>query len=446
MEKSLAKYVFVGVDTHKEDHTACITNPWHKILGTCRVTNDSAFFGKFLDEVTNTIPKGLIPAFGLEDTDGLGRPLAQFLIQSKQMVKEVNPAKVDRERDKSCHPDKSDPQDAFCISKVLVDEFFSLPDARENDLTVAVRDLVNHRDNLVRESTRIKNRLHVLLHEMYPFYKKMFKDPFSKSALGFWKRFPHPALLADQDKERLGTYLREWSSNRVSSRKAEEIINLINSYSDVHDQKCSELEAIRCEIIGSLVRELEILGKEIALVEEKLKKLVENTGYKLRTLSGVDYVTEARIISVIEDIHRFSSGSKIARFCGIAPCEKSSGKKRKHRKSNRGERQLNYAIHSIAISQIGVTKRGKPKNPVARAYYLKKLAEGKTKKQAITCLKRRLCDIICALMRDRSEYVMPQPKEYSVLLTADPAVNRSLRKNDKKMGVFSPHKTLISVN
>jgi len=195
MEKSLAKYVFVGVDTHKEDHTACTTNPWHKILGTCRVTNDSAFFGKFLDEVTNTIPKGLIPAFGLEDTDGLGRPLAQFLIQSKQMVKEVNPAKVDRERDESCHPDKSDPQYAFCISKVLVDEFFSLPDAR--------------------------------------------------------------------------------------------------------------------------------------------------------------------------------------------------------------------------------------------AYYLKKLAEGKTKKQAITCLKRRLCDIICAMMRDRSEYVMPQPKDYSVFLTADPAINRSLRKNYK---------------
>lgn len=266
---------------------------------------------------------------------------------------------------------------------------------------------------------------------MYPFYKKMFKDPFSKSALGFWKRFPHPALLVDQDKDRLGAYFREWSSNRVSYRKAEEILNLINSYSDIHNQKRSELEAIRCEIIGSFVRQLEILEKEIALVEEKLKRLVEDAGDKLHTLSGVDYVTEARIISVIEDIHRFSSASIIARFCDIAPCEKSSGKRRKHRKSNRGERELNYAIACIAISQIEVRRRGKAKNPVARAYYLKKLAEGKTKKQAITCLKRRLCDIIYAMMRDGSEYVMPQPKEYLVLLTVDSAVNRSLRKNHK---------------
>lgn len=131
MEKSLAKYVFVGVDTHKEDLTAYITDPWHEILGTCRVTNDPAFLGKFLNEVKKNIPKGFIPAFGLEDTDGLGRPLAQFLLKSKHTMKEINPAKVDRERDKTCHPDKSDPQDAFSISKVLVDEFFSLPEARE---------------------------------------------------------------------------------------------------------------------------------------------------------------------------------------------------------------------------------------------------------------------------------------------------------------------------
>jgi len=190
------------VDTHKEDHTACITNCWHQILGTFRVENDLAFFGKFLEKVTKAIPKRLIPAFGLEDTEGLGRPLAQFLLRSKHTVKEINPAKVDREREKAPHPDKSDPQDAFRISKVLVDEFFSLPDARENDLMTAIRDLVNHRDNLVRESTRCRNRLYVLIHQMYPFYKRMFKDSFSKSAAGFWRKFPHPAMLATVDKKK----------------------------------------------------------------------------------------------------------------------------------------------------------------------------------------------------------------------------------------------------
>jgi len=88
-------------------------------------------------------------------------------------------------------------------------------------------------------------------------------------------------------------------------------------------------------------------------------------------------------------------------FIRPTPSQKSSGKRRKHKKSNRGERELNYTIHCIAISQIGVTRREKAKNPVARAYYLKKLAQGKTKKQAITPAKGRLCGVIYTMMRRR---------------------------------------------
>jgi len=186
------------------------------------------------------------------------------------MVKEINPVKVDRERGRSCHPDKSDSQDAFSISKVLIDEFSSLPDARENDLMVAIRDLVGHRDNLVRESTRRRNRLHVLLHQMYPFYKKMFRDSFSKSAMDFWKRFPHPLMLVSWDKERLGAYLIGCSSNRVSTRKAEKILNLVSLHQAFSNQKLSQLEVARCEIIRSLLRELKILEKEIVWVEERM--------------------------------------------------------------------------------------------------------------------------------------------------------------------------------
>jgi len=311
MQESLTKYVFIGVDTHKEDHAACITNCWHEVLGTCRIVNNPALFHNFLDEVTKTTPKGFTPVFGLEDTGGLGRPLAQFLLKSEHIVKDINPAKVDRERERCPHPDKSDPQDAFCISKILVDEFLSLPNARENDPMVAIRDLVKHRDNLVRESTRCRNRLHVLVHQMYPFYKKMFKDPFSKSAIGFWERFPNSAMLAGWNKERLASFLRKCSNNRVSTRKAEKILSLIRLHQGPFHQKLSQLEVVRCEIIRSLARELKMLEKEITLVEEKLKELVEEAGYKLRTLPGVDFVTEARIISIIEDGTRFSSGAKI---------------------------------------------------------------------------------------------------------------------------------------
>jgi len=80
MKNSPAKYIFVRVDTHKEDHTACITNCWHEVLGTYKVANDLAFFGKFLD------------------TGGLGRPLVQFFLRFKYKVKDINPVKVDYQK------------------------------------------------------------------------------------------------------------------------------------------------------------------------------------------------------------------------------------------------------------------------------------------------------------------------------------------------------------
>ncbi len=75
--------------------------------------------------------------------------------------------------------------------------FFSLPDARHNDLMVATKGLIEdrtgYRDNLRRESARARNRFHLLIHQRYPFTKRTFSNPFSKSTLSFWKRFARPA-------------------------------------------------------------------------------------------------------------------------------------------------------------------------------------------------------------------------------------------------------------
>jgi len=105
MQRSFTKHTFVGVDTHKDDHTTCITNCWRQILGNLKVENHSASFGKFLHEVEEAVPEELTPVFGLEDTDGLGRSLAQFLLESTHIAGEVNPAKVERKREKAPHSD-----------------------------------------------------------------------------------------------------------------------------------------------------------------------------------------------------------------------------------------------------------------------------------------------------------------------------------------------------
>ncbi|MBU4369826.1 transposase, partial [Patescibacteria group bacterium] len=88
------------------------------------------------------------------------------------------------------------------------------------------------------------------------------------------------------------------------------------------------------------------------------------------------------------------------KYAGLCPKEKSSGKSRKHLKSQSGNRRLNKAVHRIALSQIG--RYG---SQYAKEYFQRKISEGKTKTQALRCLKRRLCDIIYMMLKYRTEYI-----------------------------------------
>ena len=401
MNHKLKELAFVGVDTHKDEHTCCIVNCFGQSLGVFTVENRPNRIEELLEEIEETAKShSLKPVFGLEDVMGLGQHLARSLISSGYELKEVNPIETERKRLKEAHPDKSDPEDALAISKVLITEFDKLPTIQSLDeVYLAIHQLSNRRDSLVKEKTRIKNKLHILLHREYPYYQSMFKNTFSKGALAFWERFPIASLLKGVGVERLGKYLRANSNNTVSSKKAIGILRLVDK-----DSMPSCLNLVHASIIRNLVRHLRFIQEQILIVEKELEPLVDETGMKLSTLTGVRTVTAAKLIAEIGDVNRFASSDKLAKCAGIAPQQKSSGKKQRFKKSNRGRRQLNTAIYQIALSQIGCDRSGKPKNSRARDYFLRKISEGKTKKEALTCLQRRLCDIIYAMMKNKTEY------------------------------------------
>ena len=147
------------------------------------------------------------------------------------------------------------------------------------------------------------------------------------------------------------------------------------------------------------------IQEELSEIEKALTSLVKASSYYcLVSIPGIDIVTAAKIIAAVFDISRFSSASKLARFAGICPTEKSTGRKKKYEKSKYGNKSLHSTIYYVALSHISRTRNGADKNPLSRSYFLKKVSEGKTKKEAITCLARRLVDIIFAVMRDRSIY------------------------------------------
>jgi transposase len=366
ISKRLDGFLFVGMDIHKDNHTACLTNCFGHELMAIEIENSKEDFGELVKEVGRLSKKeGLKPIFGLEDSYGNGLRLANYLGNLGFEIKNVPPALVDRKRRYNTHPEKSDSLDALGVAKVLIEKIDSLPVysiASEDKLSKELRELINDRDTIVKERTRLKNQLHVLLHRAYGSdYKKLFVNIFSLKALKYWKKHPLPGI-----------------------RKRDGIVDYSTTLRNQIKRKACRLLAIHDDL-----RE----------IDKDLEELIKKSDQKLETLDGCGTVLAGKVLAEVRNIDRFSSPSKLAKYAGLSPRKKSSGKKDRDIKDRSGNRRLNNAIHRIALSQIG--RYG---NEHAKTYFKSKVEKGKTKVQALCCLKRQLVDIIYMMLKNRTEY------------------------------------------
>ncbi|TXK75448.1 IS110 family transposase [Paenibacillus sp. N3.4] len=398
------KHIFVGIDLHKRQHVAVFLNGFKRKLGEFKFDNKPNAFPLLLQEVKKYLKKGMKAIYGLEDTGGLGRALAVYLVEQKQTVKEVNPALANGVRKANPIARKSDEWDAECVGSVLVDKLESLPDANPIDQYWVIAQLVTTRTAIANEHRILVNQLHAQISHHYPSYRKFFSELDGKTSLAFFERYPAPHHLDGVSVQELREFLLVPSNYACSLKSAEKILNL------VHEDGSTKrnYQEDRDFIIQSHIRRIRTCKEEMQAIEERLVILMKDTGYKLDTMYGVEVVTAASFVAEIGSIGRFSNADKLANFSGIAPVLYGSGDKHKHYKCKQGNRALHELFYRLACRQIG-TKRGsgEPNNPYYYEYYQQKLAAGKTKTQAIICIMRKLVDVIYALMKNKTEYVMP---------------------------------------
>ncbi|MDH4422150.1 IS110 family transposase [Bacillus sp. AFS054943] len=405
-------YLYVGVDLHKEHHTAVIINCWQEKLGEIQFDNKPSAFSKFLLEVETYVSDGLSVVFGLEDVGGYGRALAKYLVDHEQVVKEVNPALSFLERKSQVMIHKNDSWDAECVARILINKFNQLPDAKPNDLLWSIQQLVSRRNALVKAQSALKNQLHIQLNHHYPSYKKFFSELDGKTALAFWQQYPSPSCLEGANIKQLTAFLLDVSNNTCSVKKTSEILKLVKE--DGHTMK--EYQETRDFLVRSIVRDIEFKKKEMKYIERELKQLVNLLDYQLETMPGIELVTASALIAEIGDVRRFPNANKLARFAGIAPVYFGSGGKGKTHKSKQGNRALHALFYNLAVQQVQVAKGSKmPRNPVFHAYYQKKLKEGKTKGQALVCIMRRLVNIVYGMMKYKTAYELPIVEEKEVV-------------------------------
>jgi len=159
---------------------------------------------------------------------------------------------------------------------------------------------------------------------------------------------------------------------------------------------------VRLQLAHQHLDDIRALDAKMKSVREQINALVESTGTHLADLYGIGPIIAGRILAEVETIDRFPSKDHFASYNGTAPIDASSGEQVRHRLSRAGNRRINHALHMMAVTQI--------RNPgsTGRDYYERKRLEGKTPKEALRCLKRRLSDVVFRqLVADRPGTIKP---------------------------------------
>ena len=286
---------------------------------------------------------------------------------------------------------KSDSDDAEAIALATLNMLDKLPDACPNDAYWSLGQLVHRRDNIMKQRTRLVNQLHEQLCITYPSYKQFFNDISRPTALSFWEHYPSGKYLKGKTVEDLRAELVPVSHNKCSTKTCEKILDAVAS----DKVKNNDYQDARDMVTLSIVSDLQHYDKQLAEVDKMLTKMYEMLNCTLTTIPGVNVITSVKILAEIGDIKRFGNANKLAQFAGIAPLHLSSSGKVKDLATKQGNRRLQ------------VTSKGTPRNPVVRAYYEKRKAEGKTSQQALICISRRLISIIYGMLKNGTEYRMP---------------------------------------
>lgn len=331
----------IGVDPHKLSHTAsAVEAATNTPVASLRV--DASIAG--YEQLMRWAGQFQDRRWAIENARGLGRHLAQWLIARGEVVVDVPSTATARVRELSSggrrKNDVIDAAAAACVAALQGDCVQVL----EDDHTTVCALLEERRSNVSQQRVRVANQLHALLRELVAGGAPRTITVGSASAL---LRTVRPA---------------------------------------------SAVERARKELCWDLVRDLKALDASLADIEKRMAAVLDQTGSRLRTVDGVAAVTAVRLIGRTGQASRFRSEHAFAAYVGAAPIEIASGDRSHHRLSRSGDRRLNSTIHMIAVTQVRMT------NSIGRAYFDKKIAEGKTRNEAMRCLKRRLANHIWRLM------------------------------------------------
>jgi transposase len=342
--------VMIGVDPHKGSHTAVAADGREAKLGEVRVRSGPRQLERLL-QWAQRFPER---TWAIENATGLGYLLAQQLVAAGERVIDVQPKLAARVRLLATESiNKNDPHDAYSVAIAALRAKAPRLVRAEDHAAVMKLWSKRHRD-LARHRNRVACRLHSLLCEL----------------------------------------VAGGVPDEISAEKAERLVADVDA--------AGAVAAARVELAAELLDDLRRLDTQIKESRKRLDQVVKASGTTTTNVFGVGPVVAALVVGITSNVTRFPSRDHFAAFNGSAPIEVSSGGRKTYRLSRRGNRQLNHALHCAAVTQIRF------KHSAGRAFYDRKIAEGKTPKEALRALKRRISDALYSRMVADARRTAPQ--------------------------------------
>ncbi len=327
--------VFIGVDPHKRLHAIVVVDGHGKVQARKEFPNTRDGFA----ELRRFGRRWKTRTWAIEGCNGVGKHLSQRLFAAGERVVDVSTRRAALVRVYAGgNGRKNDDTDAESIAMVAL-HTPDLPEVQADGRTVALRLLSHRRKELIGLRTQTVCRIHRDLVVLFP----------------------------------------GGLSKRLSAARAKELLSTIRPR--------DEVGKLRRRLVADQIRDLERVDGQIAKLDVELVDMVDDTPTSLRDLYGVGVITSALILGEVGNVARFASKDHFASYNGTAPADRGSAGNPQPSVNSKGNRRINHAIHVVAVTQV---RNDTP----ARKLYARKVTEGKTKKEALRVVKRRVSDAI----------------------------------------------------
>ncbi|TNU72252.1 IS110 family transposase [Miniimonas arenae] len=354
--------VVVGADVHKKSHTFVAVDERARKIGQFTVRATTPGHREALRWARRQFGDEL--EWAIEDCRHLSTRLEMDLLAAGQVVVRVPPKMMAHARASARTRGKSDPIDALAVARAALAEP-GLPRAVHDEQARELKLLVDRRDTLVKQRTATINSLLWRVHEL---------DPEHEIPAGAMDRIKHQRAL------------QAWLEGRG--------------------------EGVVVELALDELSDICAVSVRIKDLEKRIAALVSVRAPALVAVPGCAELTAAKLVGEIGGIARFSTDAQLARHAGIAPIPVWSGSTEgRVRMTRSGNRQINCAVHRVAVTQIRLPRS------LGRAYYDKKKAQGMSNREALRCLKRHLIRVVFTTLKTTTQ-PLHQPTTTTVAAAA----------------------------